>query len=72
MDEILKEHFIWDKMFDERYHCNYCSYDTQLANAAVRHFEKKHKGLIEVIDQPEPEPEPEPEQVDENLETEEQ
>lgn len=47
MDEkILEQHFEWDKMFDERYHCKYCSYDTQLPNKAVNHFVKRHEGQV--------------------------
>lgn len=53
--DILAEHFTWDKFFDERYHCNYCSYDTQLMEAAKRHFAKRHAGEL-VIDQPAPDP----------------
>jgi hypothetical protein len=54
MDELLEQHFVWDKFLDERYHCEYCSYNTQLANAAIRHYAKRHQD--QVVDLPEPEP----------------
>lgn len=63
--DILKEQFTWDKFFDERYHCNHCSYSTQLPNAAMRHFAKRHAADL-VIDQPAPAP------VDEQQEQQEQ
>lgn len=41
-DEILKQHF--DVGVDGRYHCRYCSYDSQLPNKATSHWAKRHKG----------------------------
>lgn len=41
MVDELEKHF--DFKFDDRYHCKYCSYDTQLVNKARRHIEKRHK-----------------------------
>lgn len=61
MEQLLKEHFVWDKFFDERYHCNYCSYNSQLANACMRHFAKKHDGKL-VVEQSEPDQDPNQEQ----------
>jgi hypothetical protein len=45
MDELLKKHFDWK--WDKRYHCNYCSYDTQLPNKAISHLQKKHGKELE-------------------------
>ena len=72
--DILEQHFNWDKLFDERYHCNYCSYNTQLANKAANHFAKKHQD--QVVDLPGQVPDPEQDHWQkeielENLETEE-
>ena len=41
MADDLEKHF--DFKFDDRYHCKYCGYDTQLVNKARRHIEKRHK-----------------------------
>jgi hypothetical protein len=46
MDQILEQHFEWDKMMDERYHCKYCSYNTQLPNKAGNHFVKQHEAEL--------------------------
>lgn len=40
MVDELEKHF--DFKFDDRYHCLYCSYDTQLPNKAINHLHKKH------------------------------
>jgi hypothetical protein len=61
--DILEQHFDWDKYFDERYHCKHCSYDTQLPNAAMRHFVKQHEAGL-VLDEPAPTPDEE-EQIQE-------
>lgn len=55
--DILAEHFIWDKFFDERWHCKHCSYDTQLLNAAIRHFNKKHAADLAIDQSIQQEPE---------------
>lgn len=45
MDEVLKEQYEFKA--DDRYHCKHCDYDTQLPNAAFRHFQKKHAAEVE-------------------------
>jgi len=45
MEDILKKNY--DLKRDDRYHCKFCSYDTQLPNAAVRHFQRKHAAELE-------------------------
>ncbi len=60
MGDLLAEHFEFE--LDDRYHCNFCNYNSQLANKAMAHLQKKHGDQLATTEQPEPEQVQEPEQ----------
>ena len=77
--EQLKQHF--DFEIDDRYHCQYCGFNTQLPNKALSHLQIKHGDqLVAAEDQepgqdewgPEPGQDQEPESADKKLDEEEQ
>ena len=42
LDDLLKNFY----QEGGRYHCNFCSYDTQLKNKAISHVQKKHEAEL--------------------------
>jgi hypothetical protein len=50
MDNLLDEHF--EFRLDDRYHCKYCYYNSQLPNKAMAHLQKKHGDQLAAAEQP--------------------
>ena len=56
MGDLLAEHFEFE--LDDRYHCHFCNYNSQLPNKAMAHLQIKHEITLATAEQPE-----QPEQV---------
>ena len=65
MEDLLSEHFEFE--LDDRYHCHFCNYNSQLPNKAMAHLQIRHGDQLAPTEQPEQpetgqEPGQEPEQ----------
>ena len=57
MDQIVNQLDGFDFEIDDRYHCKYCGFNTQLRNKAMSHLQKKHGDQLVAAEDQSQEPE---------------